>query len=177
MQGPELMTCGPYRPIRLVAYSARISSVDLAALVSEDHAPTISGVVAVEGDSNHIDHVRVRLTHPNDGSVIYEEIIWLEPTEVKNVSSATAQWDVTGKVELWWPAGHGEQQLYELSVDLIDKVGGLAWKDSVQLTPRCRAPMSSKPTAKRSGSAGSSWCKTLSRTQISTERARRSTSE
>jgi beta-mannosidase len=125
MQGPELMTCGPYRPIRLVAYSARISSVDLAALVSEDHASTISGAISVEGGSNHADHVRIRLAHPNEGSVIYEKSIGLEPTEVKNVSSATAHWDLTGKVELWWPAGHGEQQLYELSVDLIDKVGVL----------------------------------------------------
>jgi beta-mannosidase len=109
------MTVGPYRPIRLIAYTARIQSVDIGAVLSSDLHPSVTGSVTSTGDLGMIKHVLVRLERlGGKRPAILEETVKLDEK---------LHWDLTGKVDLWYPVGYGPQPLYTLRVSLVDKVG------------------------------------------------------
>lgn len=116
--GPRLATSGIWRPLYLRAWSA-----------------------------GRIEHVRLRQTH-SAGAVHIE----IEPLADKRTEPATATYAVrlfhNGAVvhagedlaftvadpKLWWPAGHGEQPLYTLEVDLlVEGVVRDTWKRRIGL--------------------------------------------
>ena len=111
--GPQLVTCGIWRDIQLVAFnSARLADVH----VRQDHSQ--SGQVTL---TCHMTAERVReLPLKAICCVIFagEEI----DRQTVALTGATAAATLTiPNPKLWWPNGLGEQPLYTVSVTLLDE--------------------------------------------------------
>ncbi|KAF8608367.1 glycoside hydrolase [Ceratobasidium sp. AG-I] len=114
--GPELMTVGPYRPIHLHTYKARIS--DIYAKASVSGAPRLSPSLAVtptlRGNSSDVSKTEITLRASNGSTIKTETFNHISKIEWKFSE---------GEVKLWWPVGYGEQPLYSVEVALFDKDG------------------------------------------------------
>ncbi|PCH40558.1 glycoside hydrolase family 2 protein [Wolfiporia cocos MD-104 SS10] len=122
--GPELMTCGPYRPINFIAYSVRLASIYPHASVSPSPAlsPALGVDVMLAGDASAASAVKVVLVDAEGDVMIKEEHLDLallraakRDVEFKNV----VNWSLDNAVQLWWPVGYGEQKLYTVEVVLL----------------------------------------------------------
>ncbi|KAJ7476843.1 glycoside hydrolase, partial [Mycena galericulata] len=118
--GPELMTCGPYRPITLKTYTARIAEVQPHALLSEDNVPSLKVDITLAGtlDPALVASLRIVLSNTEKKVLKSQEV----PVAGAINASAVA-WDLAGTVEPWWPVGYGVQHLYTVSVLLLDVHG------------------------------------------------------
>ncbi|MFP4222622.1 MAG: glycosyl hydrolase 2 galactose-binding domain-containing protein [Phycisphaeraceae bacterium] len=109
--GPSLVTCGIWKPIRLEAWSAaRIEAV--RPLVTQATEQQARLDVDVDLDAATASECALNLTFrdPDGDTVAAAEL---------PVSGDTARHELTiDNPRLWWPAGHGEQPLYELEVTL-----------------------------------------------------------
>ncbi|KAM5541197.1 hypothetical protein V8D89_005126 [Ganoderma adspersum] len=115
--GPELMTCGPYRAISLITYTARIEAANTRAIVSAAPglSPSFKVDLAVSGDVSVVRGAKVVLKQL-DGTVVLEEKVQLSGSaNLKNVVS----WDLEDKVQLWWPVGYGNPTLYNVDIALL----------------------------------------------------------
>ena len=126
LQGPELMTCGPYRAISLLTYTARIEAANTRALVSAAPvlSPSLKVDLAVAGDASAVQSVKIVLTQL-DGGVVREEKVSLGTgrADLKDVVA----WDLEGKVQLWWPVGYGGQNLYNVEISLLGEVSDIRY--------------------------------------------------
>ncbi|CAE6497533.1 unnamed protein product [Rhizoctonia solani] len=107
--GPELMTAGPYRPIHLHTYKARIADAYVKTIVSS--APELACAIEIEptlhGDVSAVSKFDISLRHP-EGTVIR--------TQVFDIGSKI-RWKLEdGEVSLWWPVGYGQQTLYHVDI-------------------------------------------------------------
>jgi beta-mannosidase len=109
--GPRLVTAGIWRPIRVEAWSGnRIESVH----ISQQHADgemvrlEVAPTLAVAGWSGI---VCARLYF--DGKLLAE----------RQTETGALVFDIANP-RLWWPAGQGEQPLYTVSVELVDRRSG-----------------------------------------------------
>ncbi|KAK7053733.1 glycoside hydrolase superfamily [Favolaschia claudopus] len=108
--GPELMTCGPYRPITLKTYTSRIQEVHTSALLSDENVPSLQVHATLESASD----LSIRVTLSDEKKTVIKS---------EDVSGTSVTWDLKGMVETWWPVGYGAQPLYTVSVLLLSKVG------------------------------------------------------
>ncbi|KDQ51573.1 glycoside hydrolase family 2 protein [Jaapia argillacea MUCL 33604] len=124
--GPELMTCGPYRPIKLVTYSTRISSIYTRAHVSPS-SPTSSSSLKVNlslsGDISKAHTLRLVLRGESGGQdlkPIRSEDVRLTKGSIVGELRDVVSWEFkNGEVDLWWPVGYGGQTLYVLEILLL----------------------------------------------------------
>ncbi|RKS06667.1 beta-mannosidase [Nocardiopsis sp. Huas11] len=110
--GPDLQTAGIWRPVRLERWTtARLARVRPLVTV----APDGSGRVEVHAD------VERAGTGTDTGLVLTAEVAGhrVEAAVPAGADTAVAVVEVPG-VRLWWPAGHGEQPLYDLSFALAE---------------------------------------------------------
>lgn len=112
---PTVLSAGPWQPIRLVAYAARITDVSCPLAVAPDLQTarlslTVTAEFTRETATGGV--LRLRLRAP-DGSLSSERLLPLS-------GSGTVH-DVIDieQPALWWPRGHGEQPLYALDLDLF----------------------------------------------------------
>ncbi|KAJ6544339.1 glycoside hydrolase [Mycena capillaripes] len=115
--GPELMTCGPYRPITLKTYTARIKEVQTHALLSDSNTPSLKVDVTLEGTAL-VTSLRVVLSDSNKTVLKSQDV-----PIVGSSTTGSAAWDLAGIVEPWWPVGYGAQHLYTVFVLLLDASG------------------------------------------------------
>ncbi|KAJ7983162.1 glycoside hydrolase [Mycena polygramma] len=108
--GPELMTCGPYRPITLKTYTVRLQEVQTHALLSDENAPSLKVDVTLQGAA-HNTSLRIALSDANQTVIKSQDV----PS-----TTGALSWDLAGLVEPWWPVGYGAQPLYTVSVSLFD---------------------------------------------------------
>ncbi|TVY39358.1 Beta-mannosidase B [Lachnellula occidentalis] len=110
--GPELMTCGPWRPISLERYISRISDLSTKVNISvEDQTAAVHVSAEVEyGNDN--DSVAFTLID-SDQNVIASEV-----AKVSNSGICFMQLKVQD-AEFWWPIGLGKQPLYTVRAKLI----------------------------------------------------------
>jgi beta-mannosidase len=122
------MTVGPYRPITLHTYTARIADAHARAHVDHALRPALGLDLLLRGAvAAAVASVRVVLRDAKGGTVREEEVDVRarvaagqlanadEDVEVQNV----LQWDLAGAVELWWPVGSGAQPLYDVQITLL----------------------------------------------------------
>ena len=126
-QGPELMTCGPYRPITLTTFSARITDIHPRASVifnkdADTHVPTLKMDFEIDGGSMSDLTTLIMLKDPKKGVVIRQEEVALGAFENPSIKDAVV-WTLESEgVKLWWPVGYGEQCLYDVEVILLGPV-------------------------------------------------------
>jgi beta-mannosidase len=124
------MTAGPYRPITLHTYTARIADAHVRAHVDHALRPALGLHLLLRGAAAAVASVRVAL-HDSKGETVREEEVDVR-ARVAAGQSANAdaevelrdviQWDLAGAVELWWPAGSGAQPLYDVQITLLAAV-------------------------------------------------------
>ncbi|KAH9480071.1 Beta-mannosidase B [Psilocybe cubensis] len=128
-QGPELMTCGPYRPITLVTYTSRI--LDFHTRTAVDIKSDGTFTAALKVDIN-LEGTQI----PGSALVITLEdskrqVIKLERVEVNGwdsgeshsnfVQKSAVEWSnlQNDTIDLWWPVGYGKPNLYNIKVVLV----------------------------------------------------------
>ncbi|KAI5843077.1 glycoside hydrolase superfamily [Morchella snyderi] len=112
--GPALASTGPYLPIYLEVYKARIHNLKFLPSVNESlDKATIQVSGHIEGDcgrfllveiTNTKGRVVLRRIFPVDAVKTFEEVLELESPE------------------LWWPHTHGKQPLYQVKVELFNTI-------------------------------------------------------
>ncbi|KAL1661316.1 glycoside hydrolase family 2 protein [Schizophyllum commune] len=122
--GPELMTCGPYRPVTLKFFDARIADVSTkASLVGTPTRGSLAKAalrvdVTVDGvDEVDAARLHVILKEKETGEEIRQEKVVLKGSE-----GDVVVWDDLD-VKPWWPTGYGAQDMYEVAVDVMDEDG------------------------------------------------------
>ena len=107
--GPVLMTCGPWREVRLETYHGRVADLWLDYQISDDLESAMGTALAkVEGKVGQIVAFTMRL-----GS----NIVLQESAKIRNDGLAKVEFRVH-KPALWYPHGYGEQMLYDLEATL-----------------------------------------------------------
>jgi beta-mannosidase len=112
--GPILMTVGPWKPIFIHSYNARLSDVRIHPLVDENLGAQIRVALAATSD---VVRGKIILRAP-DKTVLHQgEVI------CKDGETATLLVDLhSSSIQLWYPVGYGEQPLYACEVELLDEV-------------------------------------------------------
>lgn len=110
--GPTLLTAGPWQPVRLEAWSARVADLACAPeLASDLTAATLPVHVAIE-QRGVIPDLRLRLAlFAPDGETLAEVEIPVAGSEIQHEFTLDTP-------ELWWPRGYGKQPLYRLTAAL-----------------------------------------------------------
>lgn len=108
--GPTLLTCGPWRPISLEIYDARISNLSFTTDVDRSlNSAIIVARAEIEGIAD-----KITFEISIDGAVVGAETVPIEG----DMASATFK---TQKPRLWYPHTYGKQPLYVLSAKLYHK--------------------------------------------------------
>jgi len=126
------MTVGPWRPIYLHAYTARVSDLHIKSTLSDaldvaklDISLAVSSTPVCSPSGLQ---ATVAIRKP-DGCVLTTHAVLL-------TSSASGGFDLNGKLELelnkkedialWWPVGYGAQSLYTVNVEIhVSKENGV----------------------------------------------------
>ena len=115
--GPTLVTCGIWRPIRVLAVqTARVTDVS----TRQDHRPDGSVALRVDAGVETVatQDLEALATVSLDGKVV--------TTARAVVRDGRAGIDlVVQKPKLWWPNGMGAQPLYDVRVDVLDGAGAV----------------------------------------------------
>jgi beta-mannosidase len=114
----RLVTCGIWRPIRLVGYSqARIEDVHISTTAIHDNRTDISVELELEQRNSPDINALIALKDDNGNTVAEKHIEKIDP-----ISSHSLQID---SPQLWWPNGHGDQPLYTCEVTLLNSKGDI----------------------------------------------------
>lgn len=105
--GPNLNTCGPWRPVKLECYKSRLKDLSLTtALNTSLTVAEVFALAVVEGAGSTA-RFDIRLG---------DQVVATETVEVEDgLASINFR---TEKPQLWWPAGLGAQPLYLLTATL-----------------------------------------------------------
>lgn len=107
--GPVLMTCGPWKDVRLEIFQTRV--VDLWTDVEFDNdLKTATVDVHAEVEGSHPEELTLKFAF--GGKPVFEESV-----DVGDDGFAHASFHVNSPA-LWYPHGYGKQALYELSAEL-----------------------------------------------------------
>ncbi|KAJ3119248.1 hypothetical protein HK098_005662 [Nowakowskiella sp. JEL0407] len=112
--GPVLMTCGPWRDVRLEFYTSRISDVYVTSTLSEQNTNADLHIEASIEHATTDAEVKFVVTSPSGSPV--KEIV----SKIGNDSKAIATISIESPA-LWWPAGYGAQSLYTVNASIVNK--------------------------------------------------------
>lgn len=126
--GPTLLSTGPWQPVRLVAFSARIAEIKAPLTVAADLATAqLPVTVCIERAPGHSEPLTVQLAlHSPGGHLVHQSSHSLTDCQLDQHIQISAP-------ELWWPHGHGDQRLYRLTVSLRSAGDGSPTLDQREL--------------------------------------------
>ena len=132
-----LMTCGPWRPIRLEIYTSRLADLHAETVVDKSLARANATVTAaVEGPAG-----RVRFDISLDGQQVASE------TADATGGSATVSFLIDSP-ELWYPIRYGKQPLYDIRATLLagdDEVDSAAKRIGLRRAELIQRPLEEQP--------------------------------
>lgn len=108
--GPCLLTAGPWKPIRLEAYAARIVDLHASPQVTGDGRQAIIPVtaeIATAGGPPDGLRLRLRLFSPS-GEHVDEALLLADADALQHTFVVEAP-------RLWWPRSYGDQPMYRLT--------------------------------------------------------------
>ena len=109
------MTVGPWRPISLHTYDARLVDVRVSARVDAQLAADLDVSFSLSKESTYA--ANVVLIDPSGSVIVGQSGIKVER------SKACARFHFSkDEVELWYPVGYGKQPIYEVRVTIQDQV-------------------------------------------------------
>lgn len=114
--GPIVVTAGPYLPVYLDAYAARIDNVYVRTtnVAADRSSATVAATVSIVAAAGGGQMADVRLVDPA-GKEIATSTVSFHGTS----ASSTATFDLKDP-QLWWPNGQGAQHLHTLEVTLAN---------------------------------------------------------
>jgi beta-mannosidase len=131
------VTCGPYLPVYLDAYTSRIEDLYVTSNISPDH---LSADISVS----------VKLSKAYTESSVQVQVLDALGTQVA-VGETSTDGSCTFKVlkpSLWWPNGHGDQHLYTATAILSqfnDTLDTSSKKFGIRSIEVIQRPLSSEP--------------------------------
>jgi beta-mannosidase len=103
------MTCGPWKPVYLDLYNARISDLSFSTKLSDNlEVAEISVSANIEGTAGA---VKIEITL--EGQIVAEKTVSCDREVNKAVFTIKSP-------ELWWPFTHGKQTLYTVRATLLN---------------------------------------------------------
>lgn len=109
--GPVLMTCGPWRPVRLETYAARVEDLRVDYKVDSSFKKVSGSITAVvEG---HVGKA-VRFSAEFGGREVFRGT-----SNVNSHGQAKVEFHVNDP-KLWYPHGYGDQPLYDVKAAVLD---------------------------------------------------------
>lgn len=109
--GPILMTCGPWRDVRLETYHARIAELRVDYAVKSNFSQVSGCIVAtVEGSIGKV----VKFS-----TMLGKQLVMEQAAVVGSDGTATVSFHIND-AKLWYPFGYGEQPLYTVKATLTD---------------------------------------------------------
>ena len=108
------MTVGPWKPITLQTYTARISDFHVKSIVSESLDTKFEVSLTASGALSSPLKANLTIKKP-DGSVLSTHELSLDTEGKGNLTLEYKK----GELELWWPIGYGAQPLYTFHVSLL----------------------------------------------------------
>lgn len=115
--GPILMTVGPWQPITLETYTARITDLDIRAIVSEDLSAKLDVTFSLSEHAGKT--AKVALKNLEGALLIGQSNIKITSTETQVHFGLSPE-----TFDLWYPVGYGKQPLYTVEVQVTDSVNG-----------------------------------------------------
>ncbi len=115
--GPTLITCGIWRPIRLLAFSqARLAEV----MITQDHSRqgAVELCIDIRAETWTSRTLAAAASLSYNGEIVAEADTALKAGRGRLCLTVK-------KPHLWWPRNLGEQPLYEVMIELLDAEGGL----------------------------------------------------
>ena len=118
--GPEELTCGPYKDIRLELFDYRVDDLHAVAKLSDDlSTASITVDIVIEGDTTDTLSLELVLDAPEEVAGGFQHVY---STSLKVEGNKLSHSFTVQKPALWWPAGHGDPVLYDIGARLISKV-------------------------------------------------------
>ncbi|KAJ9602279.1 hypothetical protein H2200_013134 [Cladophialophora chaetospira] len=114
---PIFLTCGPWRPVYLDSYTAKIAELPVVAEVAKDLS-SAKIRVSVEVEGSGAKTLKVQISGPS-GDMLQEKDVL-----IGNSSKSTIEFDVSDP-KLWWPNGNGAQPLYQVQAAISGQDGVL----------------------------------------------------
>lgn len=109
------MTAGPWKPVYLHAYTARLENLRINTTVDESLAVRIDTTISL---SSPISAKASVVLKDASGKALQTADISIS----KGKGSTTFE-AKSGELELWWPAGYGKPILHTVEVQVADEVG------------------------------------------------------
>lgn len=114
--GPELITAGIWREVRLEAYSARLAELELPVEFDKNYTTATIGVKALVAGQISPDLKLSLKLYDSSGKTVAETV-----TDVLQSGSRATL--TVKNPQLWYPRGYGEQPLYKLTATLQTAAG------------------------------------------------------
>ncbi|KIW42675.1 uncharacterized protein PV06_06201 [Exophiala oligosperma] len=112
--GPKILTAGPWLPVYLEVYTARLDNIHVFSDLAKDHSSAMV-TIEVQGSKAAASKTTKITVLEKDGSKVACSEISLDRS-----GKATKKLTVTSP-RLWWPNGQGPQHLYTAKVELMDR--------------------------------------------------------
>lgn len=112
--GPVLMTVGPWKPIKLETYTARIIDVDIRTTISPELNATVNVNFSLSISGRVVSSVQI--LSPSGALVIGQRGLRVDTLGKANFGLSKGAYD------LWWPVGYGEQPMYTVEITIEDQV-------------------------------------------------------
>jgi beta-mannosidase len=110
--GPDLQTAGIWKPVRLERWTtARLATVRPLVTVDEDRTGRVTVHADIDRAAGPGDRLELVVSIPAESRSVRATV---EPGETRGTVTLTVP-----DVRLWWPAGYGDQPLYDLEVGLV----------------------------------------------------------
>ncbi|KAK0662563.1 glycoside hydrolase superfamily [Cercophora samala] len=126
--GPILMTCGPWRPVKMEVYESRIEGVVVnydVGLTDGVEKPKVEVGVWV-GIVGHVGWVEVEVMFEGRTMVGFKG----EQGKLVKKGEGPETWEYSASMvklegaKLWWPRGYGSPNLYDVRVRIFNEEGG-----------------------------------------------------